>query len=177
MSKKPRNKKSNPKVIAARKAATAVKDLAIIYTLGMEPKIYDMRTGNFLALTEGLFYAFHNFNYQWTLYTVVMLETSLGERYVSINECSPERKVKKDEIADALKDEHIAQIKKCKRMDLMNVGWVGFPRPRDLTEKKVTELIELNPNVWNEYQRGEFFIEETELTIEQQLERELSKIN
>jgi hypothetical protein len=102
-----------------------------------------------------------------------MLETSQGERYVSIRECSPERECYKEDIADALKDEHIKHIASTKRADRVSVGWVGFPKAVDVPEPEVARLLETF-DFWEQNERGSMLLDH-ELTIDQQLQAELTK--
>lgn len=167
MSKKPRNKRYSPERNYARAARHAVSPLAIVYAIHNEPKIVHAATGRSVALTDVIYRAFHTVRYQWTVYTAVMLETSTGERYYNIRECSPERECYKEDIADALKDEHLKQIASTKKADRVSVGWVGFPKSVDVPESDIARLLE-TIDFWEQNERGSMLLD-SELTIDQQL--------
>lgn len=172
MSKKPR-RKYNPERNYARAARHATKPLAMVYTLKNQPMLVNAATHKRVTLTEALYRAFHTVQYKWTVYTAVMLETSTGERYASIRECSPERPCYKEDIADALKERHIEHTKSTKKSDRVNLGWVAFPIECDVSEAEIVKLLELFPDCWDRHERGCVLLDE-ELSTEQQLERLLS---
>lgn len=173
MSKKPRRKYS-PERSYARAAKHAIKDMAIVYTLKNEPLVIHVKTGRRVTLTETIYRAFHTVQHQWTVYTAVMLENALGERYASIRECSPERQCYKEDIADLLKEEHVKHIASTKKQDRVNAGWVGFPVAVDVPEAEIVRLLELHDDCWTRHDRGGVLLDE-ELTIEQQLAQELRR--
>lgn len=173
MSKKPRNKKYNPERNYARVAKFFVKPLAVTYTLGNSPLFVDAAKKRVVPVTETLYRAFHTVQHQWTVYAVVMLENSLGERYIKPIECAPERPCYKDDITDPLHEAHIKHIKTTKKADRVNIGWVAFPIKCDVSEKEIVELLEMHDDCWTRYERGKLELDD-ERSIEDQLKQYLS---
>ena len=174
-SKKPRRSYSLERNYA-RMAKLAVDPLAVVYAIHNNPLIIHAKTKRKVALTDVIYRAFHTVQYDWTVYTVVLLENSIGERYASIRECSPERRCYKEDIADTLNESHIEHIKSTKKADRVSTGWIGIPKRVELTEAEVIELMEVVPDVWTANERGSMLLDH-EMTVEQQLAAELSKIN
>lgn len=175
MSKKQRREKYNPNRNYARAAKQAVSPLCMVYVIHHTPKLLHAASGRPVALTEVIYRAFHTVRYQWTVYTAVMLENSLGERYISVRECSPVRECYKEDIADTLKDEHLKHVESTKKADRVSLGWAVFPKQVDVEESEIMRLLETF-DFWEENERGSMLLDH-ELTIDQQLQNELSKIN
>lgn len=173
-SKKPRRSYSIERNYA-RMAKLTVDPLAIVYAIHNQPKVVHAKTKKPVTLTQVIYRAFHTVQYDWTVYTVVLLENSLGERYASIRECSPERRCYKEDIADMLNESHLEHIKSTKKADRVSTGWIGLPKRVELTEAEVVELMEVVPEVWTANERGSMLLDE-EMTTDQKLMAEFSKL-
>jgi hypothetical protein len=131
-----------------------MKGLAIVYTLGEKATFTDIKSKRAIPACESMISAAKSAQHSWRVYTAVMLENQLGERYATINDCSPPRPCYQDDMLDALNLAHIEQMDATKLADRVNVGWVAIPSGVELTEAKVVELLECLP-CWDIYERGE----------------------
>lgn len=175
MSKKPRKQNAGARV-KAMKAKMKVRNIAIVYVMGYEDPIYiDLNRQRPVRLTQELYEAFYAYRYKWEVYTAIMLENQLGERYMAINNCSPEHECYKEQIQDTLKESQIKQATKTKKADRVNLGWVGLADGAPLEESEVVALLEIFPDCWTRHERGSVLLDE-ELTIDQKLQRELEAL-
>lgn len=152
--KKPRNKANSNMKRLTLTSRYVMKGLAIVFTLGEQATFVNMRTKQIIPACNTMVTAAREVQHNWKVYTAVMLENQVGERYTTINDCSPERACYQEDILDNLNQVHIKQIDATKLADRVNAGWVAIPSGVELTEAQVVELLECLP-CWDVYERGE----------------------
>lgn len=148
-------RKANSNVKRMTLASRALlKNFAIVFTLGEKATFVHRKTKRIIPACKTMVAAASEIQHPWSVYTAVMLENQLGERWVPVNECSPPRPCYQENMIEALNAAHIKQINKTTLANRVNAGWVAVPSGAELTEKEVTELLEVLP-CWDVYPRGE----------------------
>lgn len=131
-----------------------MKGLAIVYTLEQKANFINLRSKQVMPATNDMVIAAKEVQHNWRVYIAVMLENQLGERYVKIEDCTPERRCYQEDMLEHLNDQHIKLVDSTKLADRVNLGWVAIPSGVELTEAQVVELLEVLP-CWGQYERGE----------------------
>jgi hypothetical protein len=152
--KKPRNRANSNMKRLTLVSRYVMKGLAVVFTLGEKATFINMKTKAAIPASPEMINAAQRVQHNWKVYTAVMLENRLGERYVTVNDCSPARACYQENMLDNLNDEHVKQIDATKLADRVNAGWVAIPSGVDLTEAEVVALLECLP-CWDVYERGD----------------------
>lgn len=173
--KKPRKKKNSNVKRLTLVSRYVLKNVAIVFTLNQKATFVNINTKKIVPACQDMIVAAKDVQHQWKIYTTVMLENSLGEQYMPINECSPERACYQEDAIDALNVAHIKQINKTKLSDRVNAGWVAVPSGVELSEETVRELIEVLP-CWDQFVRGEIKTKEDKKLESETLIRRLEAV-
>ena len=174
--KKPRKRNNSPvrRVMAARHRMT--KGLGIVFTLKQSATIVNLKHGFVIPSSKVLIDAIHNTQYNWRVYITVMLENQLGERYMRIDECTPERSCYQVDMMEHLNKAHTKMIGSTKLADRVNVGWLAIPDGTELNEEHIEKLISVLP-CWDVFDRGQIKTDrekkQSDLSLIQKLEATL----
>lgn len=152
--KKPRNKANSNMKRLTLTSRYVMKGLAIVFTLGERATFVNIKTNKVIPACKSMIAAATEVQHPWSVYTAVMLENQLGDRWVPVNECSPPRPCFQEDMLESLNEAHIKQINKTTLANRVNAGWVAIPSGVELTEARVVELLECLP-CWDVYERGE----------------------
>lgn len=151
--KKPRKRKNSNIKRLTLVSQYVLKNIGIVYTLEQKANFIDLRTKQLIAATPSMVSAANDVQHNWQVFVAVMLENQIGEQYIKIAECTPERRCYQVDMLERLNEAHIELIDSTKLADRVNTGWVAVPSGKELTEEQVTELLECLP-CWGVYERG-----------------------
>lgn len=156
----------------------AAKNAIGVFTLGGQAYLFDSKTGRQISDLHVIRYLYDH-PMDWVGYLVAPSETSQGDRYAPIWQVIPETSPTfQTDLMDSLGEAWIDFISECKKIDMVNIGWVlvADGTNKILDEKQIGKLISRLPQTWTTYQRGFYLQEKEKSSVDVELEKYLRKV-